>query len=120
MAPPAGECPRATLQSTHRPTNARGRTMWRRAGWSTRSRGTTERKKERPTPVSRRALRGHSVNEDHRGARDDCIPLSRLAKYVSPRTRAPVGGVLYMLALTLMLATPMCYNKYVVSGWVDG
>jgi hypothetical protein len=27
---------------------------------------SVERKKERPTPVSRRALRGHSVNEDHR------------------------------------------------------
>jgi hypothetical protein len=31
-----------------------------------RSRPARHRKKERSTPVSRRALRGHSVNEDHR------------------------------------------------------
>jgi hypothetical protein len=36
-----------------------------------------ERKKERPMPVSRRALRGHSVNEDHRRRRR---PGSRLAE----------------------------------------
>jgi hypothetical protein len=37
-----------------------------------------ERKKERSTPVSRRALRGHSVNEDHRAAARFLVPSSRL------------------------------------------
>ncbi len=46
-------------------------------------------------------------------ARDECLPLSMWAKHVSPRTRTPVAGVLYMLALTLVLATPMCFNNYI-------
>ncbi|GLC71376.1 hypothetical protein PLESTF_001108800 [Pleodorina starrii] len=46
-------------------------------------------------------------------ARDNGVPLARFAKRVHPRTQAPVYGVLYMLVLTTLLATPMCFNAFV-------
>jgi hypothetical protein len=41
-----------------------------------------ERKKERSTPVSRRALRAHSVNEDHR-----CALIDQAARAVAREER---------------------------------
>ncbi|KAG2489302.1 hypothetical protein HYH03_012134 [Edaphochlamys debaryana] len=46
-------------------------------------------------------------------ARDNGVPLSSYAKRVHPRTQAPVYGVLYMLFLSALLSTPMCFNPYV-------
>ncbi len=48
-----------------------------------------ERKKERSTPVSRRALRGHSVNEDHRqwllpDAREDVAAAAEVLAAAGP------------------------------------
>ncbi|GFR51275.1 hypothetical protein Agub_g13583 [Astrephomene gubernaculifera] len=46
-------------------------------------------------------------------ARDDGVPLANYAKRVHPRTKAPVYAVLYMVLLSGLLATPMCFNAYV-------
>jgi hypothetical protein len=65
--------PAATWRAP-RPASRRawlGLARWMHAGCRSGKfpRGPRERMKERSTPVSRRASRGHSVNEDHLGAR---------------------------------------------------